>query len=85
MNRIGKSVIGLERECVVEALAKVIEPQWIEEALIETDWRSQRKRRLPAPFVLWFVVLLNVYRRTSYENLLEKLVRALVDRRELEA
>lgn len=73
MNVIDKNVIGLEQEFVVEALARVIQPEWIAEALFETGRASKRRRRLPAPFVLWFVVLLGLHRRTSYENLLEKL------------
>lgn len=73
MNSIGENVIGLERGFVVEALAKVIQPEWIDEALLETDRTSKRRRRLPAGFVLWFVVLLGLHRRTSYANLLEKL------------
>lgn len=73
MNGIGENVIGLEREFVVEALAKVIQPEWINEALLETGRTSKRRRRLPAGFVLWFVVLLGLHRRTSYANLLEKL------------
>ena len=73
MNVIDRNVIGLEQECVVEALASVIQPEWVTEALVKTDRMSERRRRLPAPFVLWFVVLLGLHRRVSYENLLEKL------------
>ena len=76
MNRIVRNFIGLEhfqKNFVVEALAKVILPEWIQAALIKNDRQSRRQRQLPAPFVVWFVILLGLYRRTSYENLLEKL------------
>ncbi len=70
---IGQDVIGLERNFVVEALSGVIRPEWITEALVESGRVSRRQRLLPAPFVLWLVVLLGLFRRVSYGNLLEKL------------
>ena len=70
---IGQDVIGLERNFVVEALSGVIRPEWITEALVESGRMSRRQRLLPAPFVLWLVVLLGLFRRVSYGNLLEKL------------
>jgi hypothetical protein len=59
---------------VVEALAKELHPDWVREALRETGKESIRERLLPATFTLWFVILLGLFRRVSYVNLLEKLV-----------
>lgn len=54
----------------VEALGGVLKPEWIEEALECTGRQSQRERLLPAPLALWMVLLLALFRRHSYVNLL---------------
>jgi hypothetical protein len=79
---IGDNVIGcswpeLESKSdtfVVEALAAELKPEWIEQALRQTQRESIRERSLPASFTLWLIVLLGLFRRVSYDNLLEKLV-----------
>jgi hypothetical protein len=58
---------------VVEAIAKEIRPEWIQETLRECGRESLRTRLLPAPFVVWFVILLGLFRRISYSNLVWKL------------
>lgn len=76
MSWIGRVIAGLERReqpFVVEALADELSPEWIDEVLTETGRHSRRVRALPAPFMVWFVVLLGLFRRVSYVNLLEKL------------
>jgi hypothetical protein len=77
MRRIVKEWQALESEgadFVVEALAKELPSKWISDALRKTGKTTKRKRLLPAGFMLWFVVLLGLFRRVSYANLLEKLV-----------
>lgn len=69
------------QDFAVEALADVLKPAWIEEALRRTGTQSQRKRRLPAPLALWMVVLLALFRRHSYVNLLGMLAGSLWGRR----
>lgn len=57
----------------VESLAQELKQGWIEEALAQAGRESIRERLLPAPLTMWFVILMGLYRRTSYVNLLEKL------------
>ena len=77
MNSIGDFCAKLKSgsgNFVVEALAKELHPDWVREALRETGRESIRERLLPATFTIWFVILLGLFRRVSYANLLEKLV-----------
>jgi hypothetical protein len=46
---------------------------WIEEALARTGTASIRKRRLPAEQVVWLVIALALFRRTSMSEVLESL------------
>ena len=76
MKGIGKEWAQLESQegdFVVEALAKELRSEWISEALQKADRKGKRQRLLPLSFTLWFVILLGLFRRTSYANLLEKL------------
>lgn len=50
---------------------------WIEEALSATGSASIRRRRLPAEQVVWLVIALALYRRTSMSEVLENLDLAL--------
>lgn len=72
---------SLPEEFSVEALCDVIKVEWIEEALRQTGRGSQRERRMPAPLALWLVVLLALFRRHSYTNLLHLLAESLWARR----
>lgn len=77
MKSIGQNGATLEAErtdFAVEALGKELRAEWIEEALQATGRDSIRHRLLPARFVILFVVVLGLYRRVSYANLLEKMV-----------
>lgn len=71
---------GTERFSV-EALSEVLDPAWIEEVLRESGRVSRRERRLPAPLAVWLVVLLALFRRHSYVNLLHMLADSLWARR----
>ena len=76
MRRIGQEWAELESQganFVVEALADELRAPWITEALRQAARKGQRKRLLPDDFTLWFVILMGLFRRTSYANLLEKL------------
>ncbi|MBP1626610.1 MAG: family transposase [Holophagaceae bacterium] len=46
---------------------------WIEEALEQTGMASIRRRRLPAEQVVWLVIALALFRRTSMSEVLESL------------
>ena len=52
---------------------------WIEEALEHTGTASLRRRRLPAEQVVWLVIALALFRRTSMSEVLESLDLALPD------
>lgn len=47
--------------------------EWIEEALACTGTASIRKRRLPAEQVVWLVIALALFCRTSMSEVLESL------------
>ena len=61
------------REFGVEALAEVLPQAWVREALDDWGIRTHRRRRLPCAMTVWLVILLALYRRHSYLNLLETL------------
>lgn len=75
MDRIGRIVATLEGQdqFVVEALSKLLPNEWILESLAASGKSTKRLRLLPGSLVVWFVILLGVYRRLSYANLLERL------------
>lgn len=50
---------------------------WVEEALAQTGMASIRRRRLPAEQVVWLVIALALFRRTSMSEVLETLDLAL--------
>ncbi|MHC4199905.1 MAG: IS4 family transposase [Planctomycetota bacterium] len=73
---IGDVASGLEKRGVrfaVESLAKQVRQEWVEDALRTTGRESIRVRLLPATLTMWLVILMGLFRRTSYVNLLEKL------------
>jgi len=70
----GRQQLELEKNAfVVEAIAKEFKPEWVQETLHECGRESLRQRLLPASFVVWFVILLGLFRRISYVNLMWKL------------
>jgi hypothetical protein len=76
MRCIGKVGAWLERHSshfTVEALAKELDPAWVHEALRACGRGTIRERELPAELTVWLVILLGLYRKLSYVNLLEKL------------
>lgn len=80
MSSIVKVATVLEdqpQDFVVEALASELKPQWIHDALRDSGKQSLRVRLLPAALTVWLVILMGLYRRISYVNLLEKFDGAL--------
>ncbi|MGQ0613782.1 MAG: IS4 family transposase [Planctomycetaceae bacterium] len=54
----------------VEALASVLPQGWIRESLEAAAVRTSRCRQLPCAMTVWLVLLLALFRRLSYRNLL---------------
>ena len=71
MSGIDTGRSGLEGDFSIEVLADVVPEGWVLEALGDMGPRKLRGRTLSAPFMVWFVILMGLHRRTSYENLLE--------------
>jgi len=61
----------------VEALASVLDPKWIAEALEATKTASKRVRALPATLVMWLVVAMSLHRGQSIQNVLFQLAKGL--------
>lgn len=57
----------------IEAFSQILPASWIDDALAASGVAAGRIRDLPPKFMTWFVVLMGVYRRVSYRNLLEKI------------
>lgn len=60
----------------VEALAGVLHPSWVHEAISSCGRGSRRVRQLPAQLAVWIVILMGLFRRHSYVNLLGMLFEA---------
>ena len=76
MFRFGSALSSLERHVgafSVEALAGVLRPAWVEEALRETGRASRRIRALPADLVVWLLVAMGVWRGSGIRNVLFRL------------
>lgn len=76
MKYVARILGGLDRERqipAVEALAEVLPPSWVMDAVNESGRASVRTRLLPAELTAWLVVLLGLFRRLSYANLLAML------------
>ena len=66
-------MIGLDR------LVDHLPMAWIDQALASTGTASIRRRRLPAEQVVWLVIALALFRRTSMSEVLESLGLVLPD------
>jgi len=71
--KISDCLDGGRRGFGVEALAEVLPQDWVSDALETCGTRTRRRRRLPCGMTVWLVVLLAMFRRHSYLNLLEML------------
>jgi hypothetical protein len=73
MEYVARILDGLEPQRqipAVEALARVLPPSWVRDAVTESGRSSARTRLLPAEITAWIVLLLGLFRRLSYANLL---------------
>lgn len=80
MNRIDRTDSQLDldiRNFSLEALIPKISETQIKEALACRDFSKTRVYKLPPRFMIWFVILMGLYRRVSYRNLLEKIRHSL--------
>ena len=57
----------------VEALAEELRPEWVTDAVVASGRQAKRTRLLPPKVMVWFLILLALFRHLSYANLLEKL------------
>ena len=57
----------------VEALTSILPQRWVLDAIRACGRRSKRVRLLPDVLTAWVVILLGLFRRRSYVNLLEML------------
>ena len=73
IGRISDCLDAGRRGLGVEALAEVLPQDWVRDALDACGIRTRRRRRLPCEMTVWLVVLLSMFRRHSYLNLLEML------------
>lgn len=79
MDLVASILRSLEPGCEVpsvEALADVLRPEWVRDAVEKCGRGSRRRRLLPAELTVWVVVLLGLLRRHSYASLLSMLVEA---------
>ena len=68
-----RSLEGRPNGFTVEALASVLPQRWVLDAIRACGRRSERVRLLPDVLTAWVVILLGLFRRHSYVNLLEML------------
>ena len=61
------------------SLSRNLDPQWIAQALAATKPASVRKRKLPAPQVIWLVIALAMYRHQSMAQVVADLDLVLPD------
>lgn len=57
----------------IEVFASVLKNEWIQQALVCSNRQTQRQRKLSAPFTVWLVIALSVFRPLSIQNVLRRL------------
>ena len=80
MVSIGKSLEKLETLAsafTMEVFAKILKPEWISDAAAAASTPTKRDRKLPAPFMVWLVIAMRVYRTLSIKNVLQRLGRVV--------
>jgi hypothetical protein len=76
MSFIGRSIPKLEswfESFSIEVFASILKPEWIQGVLEATDRLGKRERKLTAPFTLWLVVGMCLYRNLSIQNVIHRL------------
>lgn len=72
MDIIGSSLRQLQHFSL-EVLAGILKPQWIREAAESATQPTQRDRKLPAPFMIWLLVSMGLYRSLAIRNVLDRI------------
>jgi hypothetical protein len=76
MSSIGRAFQKLDgwfESFTIEVFASMLKPEWIQKALETTGRQTQRERKLTAPFTVWLVIAMGVYRNLSIKNILNRL------------
>jgi hypothetical protein len=76
MGFIGHSIPKLEswfESFSIEVFASILKPEWVQEALAACGRRGERDRKLSAPFTLWLIVGMGLYRSLSIQNVIHRL------------
>lgn len=76
MGFIGRSIPKLEswfESFSIEVFASILKPEWVEEVLEACGRPGERDRKLTAPFTLWLVVGMGLYRSLSIQNVIHRL------------
>ncbi len=76
MDFIGRSIPKLEtwlESFSIEVFASVLKPEWIEEVLDACGRHRKRDRKLTAPFTLWLLVGMGLFRSLSIQNVIRRL------------
>jgi hypothetical protein len=72
MEIIGSSLRQLQHFSI-EVLAGILKPAWIREAAAAATQPTQRDRKLPAPFMVWLLVAMGLYRSLAIQNVLDRI------------
>lgn len=72
MEIIGSSLRQLQHFSI-EVLAGILNPAWIREAASAATQPTQRDRKLPAPFMVWLLVAMGLYRSLAIKNVLDRI------------
>lgn len=57
----------------IEVFGTVLKEEWIQEALRATGRQTKRTRKLTAPFMVWLMIGLGLYRNLSIQNMVNRL------------
>ena len=57
--------LSSEQPAAFEQFTQTLDPDWINEALVQTDKVSIRRRAMPAALVLWLVIGMGLFRNLS--------------------
>jgi transposase IS4-like protein/DDE family transposase len=80
MGFIGNSLEILHRSpasFTLEACARVLKREWIDEAADSAPRPTRRRRKLPGRFVIWLMIALSLFRDLSILNVLKRLGQGL--------
>jgi hypothetical protein len=74
----GKRVVAQLTDVVgIGVLTRLVTRELVDDVLVRTGTREERKRGLPARIVVYFVLAMALFSRDSYEEVMRKLVQGL--------